>query len=372
MVGFYFEKKRALATGIATSGAGAGLVIFSATAAAVLPYSGWKTTVIVISMITLQSVVMGALMRPLEQNYKSHFVLVSESTDDEPAQVEELTESQRIRTSAQSNDDLRKVALHHAAQHAQMSESPSQQSQLDLEVAASNGTQSPTFCHNRRTVYSQSCGNLGPSTKSPALSLRSAGLKPRAQTFTTTSVSYQHLFPIEPIHPLPSVPGHLQSNPMMREDIFYSGSIVDLPEFKSQPDRDHYIMSYSNLSVGEMEEATSHSKCHNCLSAACTFLDISLLKSLPFVGILVANFLVQFAMFIPIVFIVDFAQSVQVEAQLATSLMSAVGVYFYRMLKFDVFHALSFSILKVNRCTHMHPHFCRLWGSITFAYHNIL
>ncbi|ELU10706.1 hypothetical protein CAPTEDRAFT_191074 [Capitella teleta] len=255
MVGFYFEKKRALATGIATSGAGAGLVIFSSTAAPLLEHWGWRFTLIVVAMMTLQVGVMGALMRPLADNYPSNGPFLSNATLDGVIDEE--------RDGKKRYDHLVFSA-----------EKPS---------------------------YSQSCGHLAPPP--------SPGVK---STAVSTSCHHLHSWDVRPV-----------AKPLMRDDIFYSGSIANLPEYKAQPDRDHYMMSYSSIAMDADNAPAASQSCWQSLSS---LIDFAMLKNLPYIVILIANFLVQFAMFIPVVFIVDFALSLQVDATTAASLISAIGV----------------------------------------------
>ena len=65
MVGFYFEKRRAFATGIAVCGSGIGGFIFAPLCNALLTAYGWKGATWIIAGITLNGVVMGFLFRPL-------------------------------------------------------------------------------------------------------------------------------------------------------------------------------------------------------------------------------------------------------------------------------------------------------------------
>ncbi len=64
--GYYFERRRALATGIAVCGSGAGAFIFPPLATALLSVYGWKGAVVIFAGLCLNCCVFGALMRPLE------------------------------------------------------------------------------------------------------------------------------------------------------------------------------------------------------------------------------------------------------------------------------------------------------------------
>jgi len=64
-VGYYFEKKRALATGISVCGSGVGTFIFAPFATYLLEMYGWRGANIIFAALCLQCAVFGALMRPL-------------------------------------------------------------------------------------------------------------------------------------------------------------------------------------------------------------------------------------------------------------------------------------------------------------------
>ncbi|KAL8616127.1 hypothetical protein ACOMHN_066614 [Nucella lapillus] len=92
-VGYYFEKKRALATGIAVCGSGIGTFIFAPLSEYLLQELDWKNALMVLSGITLNGAVCGMLMRPLEQTTRR-----PRSTP-----LHEHTETTRIRTCSESS-----------------------------------------------------------------------------------------------------------------------------------------------------------------------------------------------------------------------------------------------------------------------------
>ena len=66
IVGHYFKKKRALATGIAVCGSGIGILAFAPLSESLLDLYTWRGAMWVISAICLNGVVAGALLRPLK------------------------------------------------------------------------------------------------------------------------------------------------------------------------------------------------------------------------------------------------------------------------------------------------------------------
>ena len=66
MIGHYFEKRRALATGIASCGSGVGTFVFAPLSVGLLDLYGWKGSMWIIAGIILNGVVCGATFCPFE------------------------------------------------------------------------------------------------------------------------------------------------------------------------------------------------------------------------------------------------------------------------------------------------------------------
>ena len=67
MIGHYFSKYRALATGISACGSGVGTFIFAPLSLALIECFGWKGAMLVIAGIVLNGMVMGATFRSIPQ-----------------------------------------------------------------------------------------------------------------------------------------------------------------------------------------------------------------------------------------------------------------------------------------------------------------
>lgn len=65
MVGYYFERRRGIAAGIASAGAGFGLLVLAPLAAFLVTEYTWKGTLTLFAGISLNCIVCGAFMRPL-------------------------------------------------------------------------------------------------------------------------------------------------------------------------------------------------------------------------------------------------------------------------------------------------------------------
>ena len=65
MVGHYFEKRRALATGITACGSGVGTFLFAQIGSVMLQVYGWKGSMWLLAGISLQGAVVGCCYRPV-------------------------------------------------------------------------------------------------------------------------------------------------------------------------------------------------------------------------------------------------------------------------------------------------------------------
>jgi len=72
MVGYYFDKKRALATGVSVCGAGIGAFIFGPVGSFLVENYAWKGANIIIGGVILNGIVFGLTYRPLKVRYLLH------------------------------------------------------------------------------------------------------------------------------------------------------------------------------------------------------------------------------------------------------------------------------------------------------------
>lgn len=70
IVSYYFEKRRATATGIAVCGSGIGTFLFAPLINYLLEEYNWQSALLLLAGITLNCLVFGALFRPLEPPQK--------------------------------------------------------------------------------------------------------------------------------------------------------------------------------------------------------------------------------------------------------------------------------------------------------------
>ncbi|XP_043278696.1 monocarboxylate transporter 3 isoform X2 [Venturia canescens] len=128
--------------------------------------------------------------------------------------------------------------------------------------------------------------------------------------------------------------------PLSRKDIFYSGSVVNLPEYQSQKSLANYRQSVISLpkSVrgdvrdGDVEKAPQQPLCP-CLvlpesfkEALATMMDMSLLKDPVFLLIGISNVFGMAGLYVPFVYLVDVAIKDGIDKSSASFLLSIIGI----------------------------------------------
>lgn len=128
------------------------------------------------------------------------------------------------------------------------------------------------------------------------------------------------------------------ARPLYRKDIFYSGSVLNIPQFRSQPDMKSYITSIMTI-PGEMEFVEGPSPSSKCINSVCSCLprpardilsemvDVSLFKDISFMLICLGNVAAFLGFYVPFMFLVDRTVSMGIDKTQATFLISIIGKF---------------------------------------------
>ncbi|XP_015120902.1 monocarboxylate transporter 4 isoform X2 [Diachasma alloeum] len=128
--------------------------------------------------------------------------------------------------------------------------------------------------------------------------------------------------------------------PMSRKDIFYSGSVLNLPEYQSQKSLANYRQSVLSLpkSVrgdvrdGDVEKPPLQPLCpcfqlpESFTEALATMMDVSLLKNPVFLLIGISNVFGMAGLYIPFFYLVDAAVAKGIPKSSASLLLSIIGI----------------------------------------------
>ena len=257
IVSYYFEKRRALATGLACCGSGFGTFVIAPLAAFFVEEYGWKQTCFWLAAIILQCCIFGALFRPLP--------LI---------------------------DNTEALVPEHSA--------------VELNDKSKSESHVPK-------------GGVAAKVKPPTVTRSKLSLN---QITSISSLNHQPL------------PGHQlkQHIPLHRKDVFYSGSLHNIPLYSQN--RADYITSNMSLvhSLHQIKDTAAEAKtrptgCRGiCIASFTSLIDFSLLKDWAFVLFLVSNVFTNLGFNAPFLFIPDRALEYGISDQGAAFLVSIVGI----------------------------------------------
>ncbi|KAL7030158.1 hypothetical protein ACKWTF_006550 [Chironomus riparius] len=284
-VGYYFEKKRSLATGIAVCGSGFGAFVFASLSSFLLEkLGGWKSANLVLACILLTCIICGALMRPLQWPEGTNIRELQPLNLDPGVQSSNLAINKVPTNSTLPTIEETKVSR------------PINRSMMELKVEE----------RQRSRLNSESDIERMRRRKSSA-----TGSNKASRTELDKAV---------PV--------------MMRKDVFYSGSVQNLKEFQSQKSLTAYrnsIISLNKLHTGSVEhrqglkvEEIDSDEAKGCSSILGSLLDVSLLKDWTFMFLAVSNLFGMAALFVPFFYIVDSAKQQGIENP--SSLISIIGI----------------------------------------------
>ncbi|CAH2046945.1 unnamed protein product, partial [Iphiclides podalirius] len=388
-VGYYFETRRSLATGIAVCGSGVGTFSFAPLAAILLrEFGSWQNANLLLAGLILNCAVFGALMRPL----------VYPKTSGEKPLLQRMAEEKRLQMERGSiGGSYFVVQLPDGTMEkrlkAPLNIDPGVHSSLNLEALARVPTVPnmpgvptvptlPTITEARvvevenaekkKVQKENGAGGqqMSRNVSSPAFSAQAPGLpkngsvpffdrqrkqstgdrfKPSLAAIkatSKTSMASQHRSAYDGDaeggvynSKLSVAAGREPARmvrPMSRKDIFYSGSVLNLPQYQSQKSLQGYRNSVLSLPLsrqtGDAERREQYDLCP-CLSlpesfksALSSMLDVSLLRDPAFMLIGVSNVFGMAGLYVPFVYIVDAACLNGVEASQASFLLSIIGI----------------------------------------------
>lgn len=422
-VGYYFETKRSLATGIAVCGSGFGTFAFAPLAQYLLEEFGWKNALLIFAGMILNCAIFGAMMRPLTYPKKkkvkplmqrmyeekqlqlergsfagSHFMvqlpdgtmerklkmplnadpgvhsslnlelLAQQSGGLHPVStLPTITESKVVELNAQSppqannggnadsNGQLSTRSGRRSQRNSETEHSPYQSQDAMIRNASQpaflagdhqslpkNGSV-PSFSRVRKTSaserYQPSLAAIRASSRGDIEAGGGAG-GGGGGDFGTSKLSLSQR------QGSTSGSAGRMVRPMSRKDIFYSGSVTNLPQYQSQKSLTNYRNSVLSLTKYEksmqsmrldpLAEADKHREEYDlcpCLgipdsvkSVVNTMLDVSLLKDPVFMLMGVSNIFGMAGLYVPFVYLVNAAMDHGVAKNDAAMLVSIIGI----------------------------------------------
>lgn len=306
----YFEKKRSFATGIAVCGSGIGTFVFSPMVEKMIELYSWQGCMVVLSGIVLNCLVFGALFRPLEDNGYPTTEEIKDDTEMPMIKVSESSPVNKIRENFSDNNLIL--------------QSGNTNGNVNYNQFGSHGALNPL----QENLKNQETSRMAVSQPLLVGVAKSPSRTSSNQQFNVMGSSQR----IGPAKSGSLPPSHHGSGLLYRKDIFYRGSLVNLPEYKDNPQG--YRMSITKLPDAEdIEPHDEKSKVCGCIpcnretrDALYSLTDWSLLSDGIFLLFSLSNFCTSIGFNAPYVFIVDRAVHLGVSNNDAAYLLSVVGI----------------------------------------------
>ncbi|PVD27383.1 hypothetical protein C0Q70_12541 [Pomacea canaliculata] len=308
MVGYYFERRRALATGIACCGSGIGAFAFAPLCNYLLDLYGWKGATWILSGLVLHGVVFSLFYRPLKHGR------------------EDVTDTHNIETKEQSEGLLVEANTYNISQAGK------QERQEEIkDTGERNRHEELSFPRLPWRVIPFTLQKSRPhfQTAVGVPTLR----KVHSHELISESTPKQH-FSRRQLR-------KTEESPLQRLDIFYGGSLERLPEFKSSGSISIYRQKVTRMEVlpeadddQKKEPPDSGSDVSDKRSCCRRWFvdplyqvfDFSLLRSPTFLVYGFSCFLCMAGFFIPFLYLPTVAQGMQIEKAMAAFLISIIGI----------------------------------------------
>lgn len=301
-VGHYFEKKRAFATGIAVCGSGLGTFIFAPLSKILLDEYTWRGATLIEAGIILNCIIFGFLFRPLEPQSKS-----------------------KTKYDVEANGKSETQAL--------MNENGDTKQNSSIQLPTISVTTEPSSPSSVALNTNKILSRIQVEENRMAQMVRSDGAlnkmngisPPPTPTSTVPIILRSATFRRQ--HSTASSGSHLSL--MARKDIFYTGSLTNIPQYRSHPEL--YVTSV--LSIPEQIPDEEDRWLFRCLNlspemrdAIRQMLDFSLLKDPIFLMFVVSNFFTSIGFNMPFIYLPDRAMEAGVSKTDAAFLVSVIGI----------------------------------------------
>ncbi|XP_037048823.1 monocarboxylate transporter 9 [Bradysia coprophila] len=356
IVGYYFERWRALATGVALCGSGVGTFLFAPFNEAMIKAVGWRTTLLIQSAIILTCTITGSMYRPLkpiqvtvdEEQEEKKIMLPIVFTKPLPEGRYAFSVPNSVHNTwigASNNTTYPTAAEVFRGMGANMERTERRTSssatpptnvltsvtskkleQLHRAQRRSSGHSTPEHDHQQPPLFNltKELNTLGEADEENENdTLIDEEIKPVSLMERRHTVSGRR-----PILPKNRKGALTDNRPMYRDDVFFHGSLARIPQYQSQSSLG-YHMAVTRMPTQHDVEEEEQNRCAVCSEAVrrtlATMLDLSLLKSPSFMLLALSGFLTMMGFFVPFMFMKD--RGVQeMDESTAAFTVAAIGI----------------------------------------------
>lgn len=339
MVAFYFQKKRALATGLAVCGSGIGTFVFAPLFEFLIEKYTWRGSLIILSGITLNLVVCGALLRPLEFTPREEW----------QRNLEYFEKMSRSMSKASLPDYGRRSRK--TSESSTSSDDSDDESECHFEQLSHSQIILPTFLSEKKSkipkeIFDEVCQNSDRAEEILKKYFRSRGssevnitVNP-VEDLAVTSSDNIVIIEDDTVQksqkcPKPkNVPKQRTSQylPLYRKDLFYRGNLMKISSihFKSTSCPELYRGSFDDDSSDDEDECCPVPKLlrvsKHMKKFFKTMFDPKIIKNPLFLLFAFSNFILYFWYDVPYVFAIDQAKELGINEDTASYLLSIIGV----------------------------------------------
>ncbi|XP_055353721.1 monocarboxylate transporter 2-like [Paramacrobiotus metropolitanus] len=308
IVGVYFDKRRAFATGLAVAGSGIGGFMFPPIIEPLLEYYGWRGTVLIMAGIALNCAIFAALFRPLLPTHRP------EEADTEMHRSESFLK----RIEAARNARINMLNSNMDVSDQEGAVTPRQG--IHLENITESEMEPESGQYSVKTVeityQPRSAGNIN---ESDAIRMSSTGVLHRAGS---RERSLERRFSSSSRKSIPSE----SPAPFTKPDVLYSGSVHNLPEVRQFGGSIHDFRASLNAIDAEKNAKRNKSLAGSARRIIGQMLDVSLLRSPTFLLTCVTSFMTLAGFFVPFVFIKAFVSERGITDSEATWVLMSISV----------------------------------------------
>lgn len=351
-IGYYFEKWRALATGIAMCGSGVGTFVFAPLTSHLTKEYGWRNTLAIQALIILSCALYGAAFRPIQPIQ----LAIADEDGEKNRQNGSVSEKPRLLTITQkplpegrfaysvpnsaNNTYMGATPKHHyptaseifrgANLERRLSGTPGKGTELknlrksQPTTPTTNGEVHPVYNLNKELT------TVGENEEeAEGQNLLETEIKPVSMQARRHTVSGRRPIDMHKKANTHHQETHHNTRPMYRDDIFFSGSLIRIPQYTSQSSLG-YHMSVTRLPTKKDLLEDRQKGCQLCPEAVrrtlSTMLDTSLLKSPSFMLLAISGFLTMMGFFVPFIFVARRALLAGMVENKALFIVSAIGI----------------------------------------------
>ncbi|XP_075975046.1 monocarboxylate transporter 14 [Anticarsia gemmatalis] len=341
-VGFYFEKWRALATGLALCGSGVGIFAMAPITSKLIHDYQWRMTMLIQAGMLLTCIVFGAMFRPIKP---VRVTLADQPEEEDTARrheeaVEKLNSMLKLHSKLDSGismpPELRftnKVSPHTWMGVANNTRYPTAEevfrgsnshiSNSHIRRSSANAGAIKNTLGNKPMFIDVPVAEKDEQEDSNSNIDNTEPLIGSAVKVHIPSKTHQHHHNQRRSH------ADLVARPLYRDDIFFGASLTRLPQYTSRTSLGYHLAVTHVPTKEDAQEETS-GKCRFCPEAVrralATMLDVSLFKSPTFVVLAVSGFFTMLGFFVPYMYVAKRASANNMPDSATEWLVSTIGI----------------------------------------------